>query len=243
MSSTASPSERRRTASPLAPDGVWVTDEVGGTLVHLDRASRKTERNDARRAAGGRDPRRRLALDRRAGRRRRPPWRHPENGFRANISAPSIRRAPTRPSSWQLLSVVYDGLVGFKRVGGADGNTLVPDLASALPDPTDNDTTYTFRLREGIKFADGSELKASAVRYSLERLFKVHSPRPDFYEGIVGGAACVKQPERCDLSKGVVTDDDTGIVTIRLREPDPDFLYKLALPFASVVPTGTPADG
>ena len=40
-----------------------------------------------------------------------------------------------------------------------------------------------------------------------------------------------------------MTDDDTGIVTIRLRAPDPDFLHKLALPFASVVPTGTPATG
>ena len=137
----------------------------------------------------------------------------------------------TRPGS--SCSVVYDGLVGFKRVGGTDGNTLVPDLASALPAPTDNGRTYTFRLREGIRFADGRELKASAVRSSFERLFRAKPRRPDFYEGIVGGPACMKQPKRCDLSKGVVTDDDTGIVTIRLRAPDPEFLYKLALPFAS----------
>ena len=139
--------------------------------------------------------------------------------------------------------MVYDGLVGFKRVGGNDGNTLVPDLASALPTPTGDGRTYTFRLREGIKFADGRELKASAVRSSLERLFRAKTPRPDYYEGIVGGPACRKQPKRCDLSKGVLTDDETGIVTIRLRAPDPDFLYKLALPFASVVPIGHTRDG
>ena len=38
-----------------------------------------------------------------------------------------------------------------------------------------------------------------------------------------------------------MTDDATGIVTIRLGAPDPDFLHKLALPYASIVPPGTPA--
>jgi peptide/nickel transport system substrate-binding protein len=46
---------------------------------------------------------------------------------------------------------------------------------------------------------------------------------------------------RCDLSKGIQTDDAAGIVTIRLRARDPDFLEKLAMTFASIVPAGTPA--
>jgi YVTN family beta-propeller protein len=225
----------------VAPDGVWVTDEVGGTLVHLDRASRET----AVTTLGGRPEGVTLAdgslwiAVQAAGAAHR-------GGTLRMVAEPNTIDSidPARSYvAWQLLGVVSDGLVGFKRVGGTDGNTLVPDLASALPVPTDNGRTYTFRLREGIKFADGRELKASAVRYSLERLFRANPARPDFYEGIVGGPACRKQPERCDLSRGVVTDDDTGIVTIRLRAPDPEFLYKLALPFASVVPTGTPATG
>ena len=95
-----------------------------------------------------------------------------------------------------LLSLVYDGLVGFKRVGGAEGNTLVPDLASALPEPTDDGTTYTFRLRDGIRFSDGRGSKASAVRYSFERLFRAKPARPDYYDGIVGAPACIKQPKQ-----------------------------------------------
>ena len=225
----------------VAPDGVWVTDEVGGTLVHLDRASGEPTST----TLGGRPEGLTLAdgslwiAVQAAGAAHR-------GGTLRMIELHRLHRSGARlhPSSGQLLSVVYDGLVGFKRVGGADGNTLVPDLASALPDPTDNGTTYTFRLREGIKFSDGSELKASAVRYSLERLFRVAlASGPTSTKASSAAAACSKHPERCNLSKGVVTDDDTGIVTIRLRAPDPDFLHKLALTFASVVPTGTPARG
>jgi peptide/nickel transport system substrate-binding protein len=226
----------------VAPDGAWVTNEVGGTLVHVDQASREKTAT----ALGGRPEGVTLAdgslwvAVQASGAAHR-------GGMLRLVAEPNSIDSidPARAysgSSWQLLSVVYDGLVGFKRVGGTDGNTLVPDLASKLPAPTGNGRTYTFRLRKGIKFADGRELKASAVRDTLERLFRVYADQA-YYEGIVGGPACRKQPKRCDLSKGVLTDDDTGIVTIRLRAPDPDFLYKLALPFASVVPTGTPAAG
>jgi ABC-type transport system substrate-binding protein/class 3 adenylate cyclase len=224
-----------------APDGAWVTDEVGGTLVHVDQASRETTAT----TLGGRPEGLTLAdgslwIAVQAG-----GAAHRGGTLRLVADSNYVESIdpPRAYAGWQLLSVAYDGLVGFKRVGGTDGNALVPDLARALPTPTGNGRTYTFRLQEGIKFADGSELRASAVRYSLERLFKAHPPRPDLYEGIVGGPACRKQPKRCDLSKSVLTDDDTGMVTIKLRAPDPDFLYKLALPFASVVPTGTPVTG
>ena len=39
---------------------------------------------------------------------------------------------------------------------------------------------------------------------------------------------------------GILVDDATGTVTFQLRVPDPDFLYKLALPFAFAVPPATP---
>ena len=180
-----------------------MTDEVGGTLVHLDRASGETDRNDARRAAGGRDPRRRLALDRRAGRRRRPPRRHPEDGseavhrlHRSGARLHALRRGSSSP--W-----CSTGSSASSASAAPTGTRSCPTSRARFPTPTDNGKTYTFRLREGIKFADGRELKASAVRYSLERLFKVAvAAVPDFYEGIVGGAACRKQPERCDLSQG-----------------------------------------
>ncbi len=43
-------------------------------------------------------------------------------------------------------------LVGYKHTPGADGNLLIGDLATAVPTPTDNGLTYTYKLRKGVKF-------------------------------------------------------------------------------------------
>jgi peptide/nickel transport system substrate-binding protein len=45
-------------------------------------------------------------------------------------------------------------------------------------------------------------------------------------------------PRTCDLSDGIQTDGDT--VTFNLEEADPDFLYKLTMPFAYLVPLSVP---
>ncbi len=147
------------------------------------------------------------------------------------------------PEGWQTLVLTNDGLLGWRRVGGQAGTELVPDLAVALPSVSDDRRSYTFQLRSGIRYSDGRPLKASDVRFSLERVYRLRpTPEPaavDFYRAIEGANRCAKRPSRCDLSRGIVTDDAAGTVTFRLSAPDPEFLFKLALPFAYVVPTGT----
>jgi peptide/nickel transport system substrate-binding protein len=146
------------------------------------------------------------------------------------------------PQSLSILAQTNDGLVGFKRVGGAEGATLVPDLATALPRPADGGRTYTFRVRLGIRYSSGEGLKASDFRRSLERAFRLEPqgefPVSQYFAGIEGGDACSDRPETCDLSAGVVADDAAGTVAFHLVEPDPDFLYKLALPVAFALPPG-----
>ena len=143
---------------------------------------------------------------------------------------------------WQLLVITHDGLLGFKRAGGTEGTKLVPDLATAIPKPQDGGKTYVFHIRKGIKFSNGKELKPSDVKYTFERLFKIgSSPNAGtWYNVIVGGDACVKTPATCDLSKGVIADDAAGTVTFHLTKGDPEFFDKLAVPFAFILPTGTP---
>jgi YVTN family beta-propeller protein len=141
------------------------------------------------------------------------------------------------PAEWTVLAVLGDGLVGFERVSGLDGGTLEPDLATSLPAPTDGGLTYTFRLRPGIRYSDGERVRASDLRRALERDFRLDSPGAGYYAGLIGGNGCSRS--RCDLSKGVVVDDLAGVVTLHLARPDPEFLYKLALPFADLVPAGT----
>jgi peptide/nickel transport system substrate-binding protein len=143
---------------------------------------------------------------------------------------------------WQLLILSHDGLVGFKRAGGTEGTKIVPDLATSVPKPTDGGKTYTFTLRKGIKFSNGAELKASDVKYTFERLFKIgQSPNAgSWYNVIVGGDACVAKPATCTLDKGIVVDDAKGTVTFHLTKGSPEFLDQLGVPFAFILPSGTP---
>ncbi len=52
---------------------------------------------------------------------------------------------------------------------------LVPELASAMPKVSADGKTYTIKLRQGIKFNDGTAFNAAAVKKTLER--NIHSPR------------------------------------------------------------------
>jgi peptide/nickel transport system substrate-binding protein len=142
---------------------------------------------------------------------------------------------------WSALIVVYDGLVGFNRVGGADGATLVPDLAVSLPDPTDGGLTYRFQLRDGITYSTGDPVRASDFGRNLERSFELPgTPAPYLYGDLEGASACRPGHPPCELSGAIRSDDDAGTVTFHLSHPDSSFLYKLALPFAVAVPADAP---
>jgi peptide/nickel transport system substrate-binding protein len=138
------------------------------------------------------------------------------------------------------LFAAYDGLTAFRRSGGAAGLTLVPDLATTLPRPTADGTTYTFTLRRGIRYSNGHPVRASDFRRGIQRQLSIGAT-PGYYEVIRGGSACRQHPRRCDLSAGIITDDAAGRVTFRLVQADPDFLYKLALLLAVPAPPGTPS--
>ena len=75
---------------------------------------------------------------------------------------------------WQMLSVTNDGLVGYRRVGGPAGDTLVPDLAQALPAPVNGGRTYTFHLRPGIRYSTGTPVRPEDFRRAIERVFRLN---------------------------------------------------------------------
>ena len=145
------------------------------------------------------------------------------------------------PPDWRLLDLVYDGLLGYRRVGGPAGAQLVGDLAVSVPQPSDGGRTYVFRLRRGVRFSNGQPLRPTDVVASFQRLFSVpqqSAPHRFFYGTIVGASGC-RAGAGCDLSRGIVADNAAGTVTFHLKGRDPDFLYRLALPFAFVLPAET----
>ena len=140
-------------------------------------------------------------------------------------------------AQWQLLSLTNDGLVTYRRAGGLAGGELVPDLATAIPQPTDGGRTYTFRLRDGIRYSNGAALQPVDIRRGIERTMRSgNGYLTGPYAGIVGGPRCV--PRACDLRRGIGVDREAGTVTFHLTRADPEFLYKLAFAMASAVPPG-----
>ena len=85
---------------------------------------------------------------------------------------------------WQLYQATYDGLLGFTKAGADKAFTVVPDLAEAIPTPTNGGKTWVFKLRKGIKFSNGKEVTTADVVASLQRIYKVKSPTSGtFYAG------------------------------------------------------------
>jgi peptide/nickel transport system substrate-binding protein len=138
----------------------------------------------------------------------------------------------------QILSITNDTLVTYRKVGGPSGATLVPDLATALPQVTDGGLRYRFTLRSDVRFSTGELLTGGDVRHSIERTVAMNGYAADLFDAIDGVADCHDDPPSCDLSGAIELDGSD--VTISLTRPDPDLLFKLAHPFATVVPSTTP---
>jgi peptide/nickel transport system substrate-binding protein len=136
---------------------------------------------------------------------------------------------------WGIMWNVYLPLIGYKHVNGPDGATIVPYLAQALPKVTNGGKTYNFTLRQGVKYSDGTPVKASDFKSSIIRDFKVDSPGVGFFGGIVGS----DNAKNGDIS-GITTDDKTGKITINLTAPQGDFENILATTFAALVPPNSP---
>jgi YVTN family beta-propeller protein len=143
------------------------------------------------------------------------------------------------PISWQVLHLIADGLVAFEPIGGDP--RLVPDLATRIPTPTDGGLTYTFQLRRGIRYSSGEVMSAADFLRAFERGWAFDAiDHQDLYGGLVGAKACGEDPGSCDLSEGIVTDDASRTITFHLVAPDPEFVYKLTIPFALPIPPSVP---
>jgi YVTN family beta-propeller protein len=221
-----------------ASAGVWVSNEFGGDVVRIDPRSNRivhTIRLWAR-AGGVAEANGRLVVVAGASSAaHRGGTLRVLSSLRFDSLDPAIANLPT---TWSLLTMTNDGLTGFERVDGPDGTRLVPDLAIALPQPQANGRVYTFRLRPGIRYSDGSLVRPMDFRRAIERVLVLRSAGAGYYENILGARFC--RATACDLSAGIVADDNARTVTFRLLRRDPEFFYKLALPFAFAVPASTP---
>src|SRR5690242_11640989 len=125
---------------------------------------------------------------------------------------------------------------------GKDGVLLQPDLAQAMPEISADKLTYTFKLKSGLKFEDGSPITSKDVKYGIERIFAqdVLSGGPTYLNNLLDegqnypGPYKDTDPNKLGL-KSVETPDDNTIV-FKLKEPFADFPYLLSMPGGGPVP-------
>jgi peptide/nickel transport system substrate-binding protein len=143
--------------------------------------------------------------------------------------------------SWNFARLYVRALVMFKSAPGKDGATLVPDLAESLGKPSDDSKTWTYTLRQGVKFEDGTPVTSKDVKYAVERsLDKTTFPNGPTYfndyldlQGYTSPYAD-SDPNKLGL-KAIDTPDDRTIV-FHLKQPFSGFDYFAQMPSTAPVP-------
>ncbi len=142
-------------------------------------------------------------------------------------------------NGWEPMWLVYTPLLTYAHEEGTAGSELIPGLAEDLPEVSADGKTYTFQLRDGLTYSDGTPVVASDFAHTIKRVINLESGGSPFYLGIVGAEDYLagNDPE-ADI-EGITTDDKTGEITVELVEPDATFSNVVAMNFAGLVPGDT----
>jgi peptide/nickel transport system substrate-binding protein len=138
---------------------------------------------------------------------------------------------------WSAMWETYVPLLTYVHADGAAGTKVVPGLARAMPKIGDGGHTYTLFLRKGLRYSDGTPVRASDFRSTIERVLAMNSPATPFYTDIVG-AERFAETKRGGIA-GIRTDDATGRIVIHLVRPRSTFTNELAMLFAAPLPPDT----
>ena len=140
---------------------------------------------------------------------------------------------------WGVMWNVYLPLLGYRHASGKAGAELVPYLATALPHISRDRRTYRLILRKGLRYSNGSRVKASDFKKTVERDFVLDSAGAAFFRNIVGAQRFAKTQK--GGIQGIVVNDAKRVIVIHLASPQADFSNVLASEFAAPVPASAPA--
>jgi peptide/nickel transport system substrate-binding protein len=124
-----------------------------------------------------------------------------------------------------VMSTVYDSLLRYK-----PGTTAVePGIAESW-DVSPDGLTYTFHLKKGVKFSDGTPLDAKAVIWNVDRLLNKANPQYIYNTGPVEGYIDFTYG---DVASYRAVDDNT--VEFKFKKPSAPFLNSLAMVWNGLV--------
>jgi peptide/nickel transport system substrate-binding protein len=142
--------------------------------------------------------------------------------------------------SWNFARLYGRSLMMFKSAPGKEGNQLVPDLAEAPGQPSDNAKTWTYKIRQGVKFDDGTEVTSADVKYAVLRSTdKQTFPNgPAYWDALLDLPSGYKGPYKTpnmNTDSAIETPDKYTIV-FHMKQPFAAFDYLAQQPDTMPVP-------
>ncbi|SDS86046.1 ABC transporter substrate-binding protein [Microlunatus soli] len=143
------------------------------------------------------------------------------------------------PATSQSLAITSNGLVNRRLTAWQNGPgkpaTVVSDLAADTGKATDGGKTWTFKLKDGLKFDDGTPITSAAIKYGVERSFAPElSGGLGYHKSLLVGGDSYKGPYSGKELDSIETPDDQTIV-FKLKVPYGDWPWIVSMPaFAPV---------
>ena len=142
--------------------------------------------------------------------------------------------------SWNFARLYGRSLMMFKSAPGKEGNQLVPDLAEAPGQASDSAKTWTYKLRKGVKFDDGTEVTSADVKYAVLRSTdKQTFPNgPTYWDRMLNLPSGYKGPYKTpnmNTDSAIETPDKSTIV-FHMKRPFAAFDYLAQQPNTMPVP-------
>lgn len=123
-------------------------------------------------------------------------------------------------------SLVYRTLTTRNREDGAKGTEVVPDLATDTGTPSDDAKTWTYKLKDGLKYEDGSPITAADIKYGVERSFaaELSGSAPYLRDWLIGGDT-YQGPYKEKKGLDSIETPDARTLVFKLRKSVGDFPY------------------
>jgi peptide/nickel transport system substrate-binding protein len=123
-------------------------------------------------------------------------------------------------------SLVFRTLTTRNRENGAAGAKVVPDLATDLGTPSENATVWTYHLKAGLKFEDGTPITSADIKYGIERSFapELSGGAPYLRDWLVGGEK-YEGPYKDKKGLASVETPDARTIVFHLNKPEGDFPF------------------
>ena len=139
------------------------------------------------------------------------------------------------------IHLVLRGLTSWKTTTDKAAE-LVPDLATDTGQVSDGGKTWTYKLKSGLKYADGSPIVAADIKYGVERSFAPElSGGLSYHKSLLAGADKYTGPYKGGELASIETPDDTTIV-FKLNKPYGDWPWIVSMPAFSPVPKKADTD-